>query len=416
MAPELRLSPVVTNVAESKTVQIFSKVSDMKSRGEVVNGALCVGQPDFPPPEEALKATSEAAAKGLTSYTGVTGTLELRTAICEYLAEHKKVTYKPDEVMVSCGGKQAIYQALVALCQQGDEVIVPAPYWTSYPDMVKMSGATPVILETTAAQGYAVDAEALAAVIKPCTRMLILCNPSNPTGCAMGQDQLEAIAALLRRPENDHVFVLSDEIYERICYDGVKHVSFAALPDMWSRTLTINGFSKAFAMTGYRLGYLAAPKAIVQATTKLQGQITSCAASVAQHAGVAALKSPMEYIDGKVAELKEKRDLALRLINAIPDVRCPTPGGAFYLFPDVSAYFGGATESGDVIPDANGICLHLLSEYKVALVPGEAFGNPKCLRLSYAATVEDINDAISKLGICLKSLRFPKAPKTCNDS
>lgn len=409
-APALRLSRAVTEIAESKTVAIFSKVQDMKSRGETVNGALCVGQPDFAPPAEALQATAEAATKGLTSYTAVTGTLELRRAIADYLAEKKQVKYAPEEILVACGGKQAIFQVMMALCQQGDEVVVPAPYWTSYPDIVKISGATPVILKTTAEQGYAVDPGALAAVLGPATRMLILCNPSNPTGCAMSREQLEAISEVLRRPENQHIYVLSDEIYERICYDGLSHVSFAALGGMWDRTLTINGFSKAFSMTGYRLGYLAAPLAIVKAAAKLQGQITSCASSVGQHAAVAALRGPTSaYIDGKVLELQSKRDTALGLVTGIPEVKCPRPGGAFYLFPDVSAYFGRSTEAGEVIPDATALCLHLLTEYKVALVPGEAFGAKECIRLSYAATLEEIRDAVAKLGACLRSLRG--APK-----
>eukprot|EP00931_Biecheleriopsis_adriatica_P118472 TRINITY_DN93876_c0_g1_i1.p1 TRINITY_DN93876_c0_g1~~TRINITY_DN93876_c0_g1_i1.p1 ORF type:complete len:413 (-),score=110.64 TRINITY_DN93876_c0_g1_i1:220-1458(-) len=408
MAPALRLSPLVSEMEESKTVAIFSKVSDMKSRGEKVNGALCVGQPDFAPPPEAIKATEEAAAKGLTSYTGVTGTLELRQAICEYLEKYKKVAYKPEEVLVASGGKQAIYQVVMALCQQGDEVIVPAPFWTSYPDIVKLAGATPVILETTAEHGYAIDAEALAAAIKPSTRMVIVCNPSNPTGCAMSRQQLEALAAVLRRPENAHVYVLSDEIYERICFDGLEHASFAAFEDMWDRTLTINGFSKAFSMTGYRLGYLAAPKEIVKAAGKLQSQITSCASSIGQHAGIAALRCDMSYISGKVLELQEKRDMALELLAKIPDVKCPKPGGAFYLFPDVSAYFGLATAGGETIEDATQLCMHLLAEYKVALVPGDAFGAAKCLRLSYAATKENITDAITKLGTCLQALQGAK--------
>lgn len=408
MAPELRLSPLVSEMQQSATVAIFSRVSDMKSRGEAVNGALCVGQPDFPPPPEAIRATAEAADKGLTSYTGVTGTLELRTAICKYLQNEKALAYKPEEVLVASGGKQAIYQVVLALCQAGDEVLVPAPYWTSYPDIVRLSGATPVILETTAEQGYAIDASALAAAIKPSTRMLIVCNPSNPTGCAMSEAQCKAIADVLRRPENQHVFVLSDEIYERICFDGLRHISFAALEGMWDRTLTINGFSKAFSMTGYRLGYLAAPKPIVQAASKLQSQITSCAASVAQHAGIAALESDLTYISGKVAELQDKRDLALDLLAKIPQVTCPKPQGAFYLFPDVSAYFGRVTANDREIDGATALCLHLLEEYKVALVPGDAFGAPKCLRLSYAATVENIRDAISKLGECLQALRATK--------
>lgn len=403
MAKRLRLSVSATNMTESMAVAIFSKVADMKSRGEVVNGALCVGQPDFPPPPEAIRATGEASEKGLTTYTGVSGTLELRVAICEYLETHKKLKYTPDEVLVSCGAKQAIYEVLLVLCQAGDEVIVPSPCWTSYPEMVRLSGASPVILETRSDQGYAIDAAALAAVITPATRMLVICNPSNPTGCVMTRPQLEAIAEVLRRPEHQHVYVLADEIYERISYD-VEHVAFATLDEMWDRTLTINGFSKAFAMTGYRLGYMAAPKPIVKAAATLQGQITSCASSIAQHAGIAALKSPVRYIDEKVEELKRKRDHALQCLLKIPMVTCPVPAGAFYLLPDVSAYFGRKTPSGDSINDSQALSMHLLDTYKVALVPGIAFLAPKCVRLSYAAPLASIEDAIEKLSICLRSL------------
>lgn len=411
MAPPLRLSRTVTEIDESATVAIFSKVSNMKSRGEVVNGALCVGQPDFSPPPEAIKATCDAAEQGHTVYTAVSGTLELRKAISEYLATDKQVKYAPDEILVANGGKQAIYQVMLALCEEGDEVIVPAPYWTSYPDIVKLSGAKPVVLHTKLEDGFAIDAAALAAAIRPATRMLILCNPSNPTGCAMTREQLEAIAEVLRRPENAHVYVLSDEIYERICFDGQEHISFAALGGMWDRTLTINGFSKAYSMTGYRLGYLAAPKAITQAATKLQSQITSCASSVAQYAAVAALRSPKDYIAGKVVELQEKRDKALALLYAIPGVKCPKPGGAFYLFPDISGYLGRETEAGDLVDDSTKLCLYLLEQHRVALVPGDAFGTPGCLRLSYAATMEEITDAITKLGACLQSLRPAKRAK-----
>merc|ERR1719215_1329667 len=322
---------------------------------------------------------------------------QLRKAICEYLENKKNTRYTPEQILVGCGGKQVIYEVVMALCQAGDEVLVPAPYWTSYPDVVKLSGATPIILETDPKQGYAIDPEALAAAINPRTRILVICNPSNPTGCIMDRKQLQALASVLQRPENEHVYVLSDEIYERICYDGIEHVSMAALEGMWDRTLTINGFSKAFSMTGYRLGYLAAPSPIVAAAAKLQGQITSCAASIAQHAGIAALKSPPDYIDGKVVELKAKRDKALELVLDIKDVACPKPGGAFYLLPDISAYFGRKTSGGEEIKDASGFCLHLLEQYKVALVPGEAFGAPKCLRMSYAASMEEIQDAVSKL-------------------
>jgi aspartate aminotransferase len=403
-----RLNPMIETLQEAKTAALFSRVSDMKSRGETVNGALCVGQPDFPPPPEAIAATGEAATKGQTAYTAVPGTLELRTALCEYLKEQKGLTYNAEEILVTCGGKQAIYQVMMSLCQAGDEVIVPAPYWTSYPSIVGLSGAKTVMLETTKEDGYAITPEKLAAAITPKTRILIVCNPSNPTGCVMDERQCEKLAAVLRKPENEHVLVLSDEIYDRICFDGIKHVSFAALAGMKDRTLIINGFAKAFSMTGYRLGYLAGPKPVVKASLKLMMQITSCSSSISQYAGIAALKSPASWIDTQVKELKGKRDLALKLLLDIPEVSCPKPNGAFYLFPDISAYFGRETESGKVIANANDFCDQLLDEYRVALVTGDAFGNANCVRLSYAATVENINDALSKFGMCLKGLRQAK--------
>jgi aspartate/methionine/tyrosine aminotransferase len=376
----------------------------MRSRGEAVNGALCVGQPDFPPPPEVIAATGEAAQKGLTAYTAIAGTLELRQAICDDLETRKRTKYAPSEIMVACGGKQAIYEVTLALCEAGDEVLVPTPYYTSYPDIVKMSGATPVFVDTTPERCYALEPSAIQAAITERTRMLIVCNPSNPTGGAMDRSQLEAIAALLRKPEYQHIYVLSDEIYERICFDGLEHVSFAALEGMRRRTLTINGFSKSHAMTGYRLGYLAAPASIVKAATKIQSQITSCASSIAQHAGIAALKSAPEPLAAHVVALRRKRDVALKLLEAIPGVTCPTPQGAFYLLPDVSHYFGKKTPSGVAIVDAYSLGLHLLEDYRVALVPGEAFGAPRCLRISYAATEENITDALTKLAECLRRL------------
>jgi len=247
------VSPLVAGVATSKTVAIFSQTSEMKSRGEAVNAALCVGQPDFPPPPAVVEATAEAAAKGLTTYTALLGTLELRRAICEYLVRAKGTPYAEDEVMVSGGGKQAIYEAMVALCQPGDEVVIPAPYYTSYPDIVGLAGATSVIMPTHPSDDYVPTVAELERALNERTRILILCNPCNPTGAVIPRERLEQIAQLLRRPDLAHILVLSDEIYEAITY-GVPHVSFAALDGMKERTLTINGFSKAYSMTGYRLG------------------------------------------------------------------------------------------------------------------------------------------------------------------
>lgn len=403
-AKKLRLSSFVTEIKQSPTSIIVGKVKDMKFRGIAVNGALCVGEPDFMPPPEAMKATAEAAEKGHIRYTQIEGTMEIRQAICEYLKNYKGLQYAPTQICVGTGGKQVIWEAVMALCEKGDEVIIPSPYWTSYPDIVKMSGATPIDLPTVLSEDYAINAQKLASAITPNTRMLIICNPSNPTGACMDKEQLEAIAEVLRKPENEHVYVLSDEIYERITYDGIEHVAFATLDGMMDRTLTINGLAKAFAMTGYRLGYIAGPQPIVAACTKLQSQITSNCSSISQYAGIAALKSDMSRVSTCVAELQKKRDRAHELLLNIDGVACPKGRGAFYLLPDISAYYGRKTSKGQVIFDSISFCEYLLDDYAVALTPGAAFGSFETLRISYAATMENIEDAIAKMGQALKAL------------
>lgn len=426
----VKLSPMVEGMAVSKTIEIHSLTKELEQGGQKIY-SLCVGEPDFQPPDEVIQATVQAARDGDTKYTGVSGNANLRRAIAADLWSRKHVKYSPDEVVVSNGAKQAVLQAMMAVVSPGDRVIIPAPYWTSYPDMVKMCLATPLIVGTEASSDYTLSSSALRAALSSSSSgpvsCLILCNPSNPTGCVSGQAALEDIAAVLR--DFPSVVVLSDEIYERLTYEDTPHVSFASLPGMFERTITINGFSKSHSMTGYRIGYSCAPLRISKAISKLQSQITSCASSISQHAAHFALTTmPLtnpSWMAERVEELQVKRDLAYTLLHSIPGVTCPKPMGAFYLLPDVSCYYGkklpplshGTSSSSSssivveedeeavIVSDSHVLCMQLLRREGVALVPGEAFGAPSTVRISYAASSEVITEAIHRLHKFLVSLQ-----------
>jgi len=403
----LTLSSTIGKIAESKTAQIQALSAKLKEEGQKVNGALCVGEPGYAPPPEVLAALKAAPAEGKTRYTVVPGTAELRKAICEDLRTRKGVEYKPDQIVVSCGGKQAIYQALLAICEEGDEVLVPTPCWVSYHDIARLCRASPVPIETTAAEGYILQPGPLASALEasgPRCRAVVLCNPSNPTGAVIPPSVLAGLADVLRRPEFSHVYVLADEIYEHIVYD-TEHTCFASLPGMKRRTLLINGFSKGFAMTGLRLGYLAtAHEGVAAACVKLQGQITSCASSVVQHAALAALRGgpPIQaWVAERVQELRVKRDLVLTRLRSMPGVECATPQGAFYVLPNLSKLF---QKEGSKVKTSEEFCCVLLQEFKVALVPGEAFHAPNTVRLSYACKTEDLEAALDAFALCVSSI------------
>jgi len=379
----------VADVKPSKTVEIFSLVKEMQAAGETVT-SLCVGEPDFLPPQAVLDATVAAVTAGDTRYTAVTGTLELRNAIAQDLHRRKGVQYNPaNEIVVGNGAKQCVYQGVLATCGAGDKVLVPAPYWPSYPEMVKLASAEPVIVQTNADSGYLITPQDLRATLEshPEIKLIILCNPSNPTGGVYHLEQLQAIANVLQDFPN--VLVLADEIYERLVYDG-DCPSFAAVDGMFSRTMTVNGFSKAYAMTGMRLGYVAAPLPLAKAITTIQGQLTSCAGSISQAAGVAALTQVTDKeLEANVQIMKQKRDYVLEELSKIPNVKVAMPpNGAFYVLPDVSAYFDG---------DDAQLCLELLKAKKLAIVPGSSFGAPGTVRLSYATSMEELGMAMKKL-------------------
>jgi bifunctional aspartate aminotransferase and glutamate/aspartate-prephenate aminotransferase len=386
---EVSLNPIVENVKVSKTVEIFSLVKQMEADGETVT-SLCVGEPDFLPPQAVLDAAVEAIGKGQTRYTAVTGTAELRNAISADLKRRKGLEYNPQtEIVVGNGAKQCVYQGILAICGPGDAVIVPAPYWPSYPEMCSLVGAESIVLETTAETGYLVTPEAIRATLESHSNVkcIILCNPSNPTGGVYHKEKLEALAEVLR--EFPHVAILADEIYERLVYDG-DCPSFAAIEGMYDRTLTVNGFSKAYAMTGMRLGYIAAPARLAKAVTTIQSQLTSCAGSISQAAGVAALTQVAdEELDANVEIMRKKRDYVLEELSKMPGVEVAMPpNGAFYVLPDVSSYFDG---------DDTQLCLELLKSKKLAIVPGSSFGAPGTVRLSYATSMEELAIAMAKL-------------------
>ena len=361
--------------------------------------SLCVGEPDFPPPKAVMEASIRAIENSETKYTAVTGTARLRSAIAKDLADRKGLNYESSEILVSNGAKQSVFQGIMALCGPGDEVIVPAPYWPSYPEMVSLAGASPVIVSSSIDNKFLIDPAKLEAAITPKTKLLIFCNPSNPTGSVHSAKLMKEIAQVLEKHPN--VAVLSDEIYERLVYTPSNpHVSFAAIPGMMGRTLTVNGFSKAYAMTGLRLGYLAAPKKVIGACTVIQSQLTSCAGSLSQAAGIAALTLVSEEEMARNVELmKEKRDFVLGRLKEIEGLKSFVPDGAFYVLPDVSGWMGG---------DDTALCLDLLKKKKLALVPGSSFGAPGTLRISYATSMDELKEAMMKLSEYLLENRSKK--------
>jgi aspartate aminotransferase/aspartate/glutamate/aspartate-prephenate aminotransferase len=385
----------------SATLAMKSRATEMRRQGHPVV-ALSAGEPDFDTPDPIADAGVQAIRDGFTHYTENPGTMELRTAICDKLRRDNDLDYSPEQIVCSNGAKQSLALAIHALCDEGDEVLVPAPHWVSYPEMARFAGAEPVVVPTGVEDQYRLSSQALEEAITDRTRVVILCSPSNPTGSVYPPDELAALAEVLRR--HDDVFVISDEIYEYVLFDA-EHRAFASFPEMKERTITVNGFSKAFAMTGWRLGYMAAPQPIAEASAKIQGQFTSAPSSVSQKAGVAALNMDLEPVHEMVAAFRRRRDHVLEHLRGIDGVRCPTPQGAFYLYPDVSAFFGAETPDGETIEDSSDLCFYLLEEHHVALVPGTAFGAPDGMRLSYASSMEDLKTALKRIEAGLTALQ-----------
>jgi aspartate aminotransferase/aspartate/glutamate/aspartate-prephenate aminotransferase len=397
----VKLNDRVASMQPSATLAMKSRATEMRRQGHPVV-ALSAGEPDFDTPAAIAEAGVEAIQSGFTHYTENTGTLELREAICDKFERDNALSYTPDQIVCSNGAKQSLALAIHALCDAGDEVLIPAPYWVSYPEMARFAGAEPVVASTGVEDQYRLSPEALDTALTDDTRVFILCTPSNPTGAMYSPAELEALAAVLQDYED--VFVISDEIYEHVRFDA-EHRAFASIPGMKERTVTINGFSKAYAMTGWRLGYLAAPAPVADATAKIQGQFTSAPSSISQKAGVAALKMDQEPVDDMVSAFRRRRDVVVDRLSAIDGVTCPTPDGAFYVYPEISSFFGANTPDGRTIEDSNDLCFYLLEEHHVALVPGAAFGGPEGLRLSYASSMEELTTGLDRIEEGLNALR-----------
>ena len=387
-----QLSDRLNRLAPSATLAMSQKSNEMKAQGiDVIN--MSVGEPDFMTPDHIKEAGKKAIDENYSKYSPVPGYMDLRKAISEKLAKENHLTYAPQETIVGTGGKQGVCNAILALVNPGDEVIIPAPYWVSYPQMVKLAGGTPVTLRTPLSNDFKLTPDQLEAAITPKTKMLILCSPSNPTGSVYTQEELNALAKVVLA--HDDLFVLSDEIYEHINYVGFS-ASIAAYPSMKERTIICNGVSKAYAMTGWRLGWVAAPEWIIKGMNKLQGQYTSGTCDVSQRAAFAAYTSPQDCVEEMRKAFERRRDLIVSLAREIPGLEVNVPQGAFYLFPFCSSFFG--KKYGDyVIKTSTDFALYLLQEAHVATVAGDAFGEPDGFRMSYATSDDNIREALRRI-------------------
>lgn len=394
----------IASMQPSATLAMTAAAKARKREGHPVIG-LSAGEPDFDTPEAVSEAGIKAIRDGFTHYTSNTGIPELREAVAHKLKRDNGIDVSPSQILCSNGAKQSVAQAVMALVRDGDEVIIPAPYWVSYPEMVRMAGGIPHAITTTHNTGYLLSPEQLEACITDKTRMLILCSPSNPTGGVYTPAMLEKLVEVLRR--HPGIYVLSDEIYEHIVYD-TEHRSIASFDGMAHRTITVNGFSKAYAMTGWRLGYLAAEQSIVDVAAKIQSQFTSAPSSITQMAGVAALNLDPSIVGGMVAQFRTRRDLMLERLSRIEGVVCPVPEGAFYLFPDVAHWLGTRTPEGKLLSNTQDLCMYILEHHDVALVPGQAFGGPTGLRISYAASESDLMTACDRLEAAFAALGSTK--------
>lgn len=388
------ISNRAANLSESQTLKISGRAKQLAREGVSVI-SLSAGEPDFKTPAHICNAGIEAITDGFHGYTMNTGMPELREAIVDKLKRDNDLTYSTDQIVLSNGAKQSIGFSLLATINPGDEVLIPAPYWVSYPEMVKMAQGTPVPMRTSFADQFKITAEQLRELITPKTKALILCSPSNPTGTCYTLKELKEIAEVLK--EYPDILIFSDEIYEYIVFNG-DHVSILnAAPELQDRTILINGFSKGFAMTGWRLGYAAGPKPIINALAKIQSQETSAPSSISQKAGLAAYTGTMAPVARMRDAFLERRNYMVKALNEIDGVDCFTPSGAFYLFPDIRAFLGRTTPAGTSINSSTDLCLYLLEDHGVAAVPGDAFGEPGGLRISYASSMEQLKEAIHRL-------------------
>ena len=399
----MQTSAALDRISPSPTLAITSRVLELKRAGVDVIG-LGAGEPDFDTPEFVKEAAIRAIRDGQTKYTNVDGTAELKEAIVAKFARDNNLTYTPQQIGVNVGGKHTLFNALVATLDAGDEVIVPAPYWVSYPDVVQFAGATPVIVAAGADQGYKLKPEMLEAAITPRTKWVILNSPSNPTGAAYTVAELKALGEVFER--HPHVWIFADDMYEHIVYDGFRFATIAEVcPSLYERTLTVNGCSKAYAMTGWRIGFAAGAPWLIKAMAKLQSQSTSNPCSIAQAAAVAALTGDQSFLKERAAAFQIRRDLVVSMLNDTPGIHCPTPEGAFYVYPDVSGVIGKTTPKGQRIETDSDFVGYLLDDARVAAVQGVAFGVSPAMRISYATSEALLTEACNRIREACEALR-----------
>ncbi len=396
----MHLSEKVKEISESQTIAMARKGRELKAQGiDIIS--LSLGEPDFPTPDIIKKAAKDAIDANFSYYTHVSGYLELREAICKKFKRDNNLDFTPDEIVVSTGAKQSIANAVLCIINPGDEVIIPAPYWVSYVEILKMAGGVPKFINTTIDADFKITAKQLEAAITPKTRMIMLSTPCNPTGSVYTKEELRSLAEVVKK--HDELYIMSDEIYEHINFIG-KHESFAQFDFIKDRVITINGVSKGFAMTGWRGGILAAPKWIAQACDKMQGQFTSATCSITQRAMHKAMELDYDtYIKPMIVEFKKRRDLVLKMMKEIPGLKTNTPTGAFYVYPEVSSFFGKKYKDMKV-DNATDLSLFLLAEAHVAIVPGAAFGDDNYIRFSYATGEDNLREALKRMKEALAKL------------
>lgn len=385
------LSDRINNLATSQTLAMAAKARELKAQGKDII-SLSLGEPDFNTPDFIKEAAKQAIDDNYSTYPPVDGYMDLKEAICRKFKRDNGLDYKPSQIVVSTGAKQSLYNIAQVMLNDGDEVILPAPYWVSYYEMIKLSGGVPVVVPTSVETDFKMTAEQLEKAITPKTKMMWFSSPCNPSGSVYSEAELTSLCEVLKKHD---IYVVSDEIYEHINFSGGSF-SIAAIPGMFDKTITVNGVAKAFAMTGWRIGYIGAPEFIAKACTKMQGQVTSGANSIAQRATIAAVDADPKVLGHMVEAFHSRRDLVINLMNDIPGFKNNIPEGAFYVFPDISYYFG-KTLKGITINNADDFSMYLLEHANVATVTGDAFGNPDCIRISYATSEEQLKEALRRI-------------------
>lgn len=385
------LSDRINNLSTSQTLAMAAKARELKAAGKDII-SLSLGEPDFNTPDFIKEAAKKAIDENYNSYTPVDGYVELKEAITRKFKRDNNLEYKPSQIVVSTGAKQSLYNIAQVMLNDGDEVVLPAPYWVSYFEIIKLSGGIPVVVPTSVDTDFKMTAEQLEKAITPKTKMIWFSSPCNPSGSIYSETELKALAEVLQK---HNIYVVSDEIYEHINFSG-KAPSIASMPGMFDKTITVNGVAKAFAMTGWRIGYIGAPEFIAKACTKIQGQVTSGANCIAQRATIAAVDADPKVLNHMVAAFHKRRDLVIELMNDIDGFKNNVPEGAFYVFPDISAFFG-KTLNGIAIKNADDFAMYLLEHANVATVTGAAFGNPDCIRISYATSEDQLKEALRRI-------------------